>query len=79
MALDKERYSPLQTVIGEVSVDAALNWAQEKNMETVVVITHKLDQQAITAAAQSLKQINDKNNTQMRYVIIVYLFIFLLL
>lgn len=58
-----------ETVIGEVSVDAALNWAQEKNMETVVVITHKLDQQAISAAAQSLKQINDRNNTQMRLVL----------
>lgn len=68
-------YSLLQTVIGEVSVDAALNWAQEKNMETVVVITHKLDQQAISAAAQSLKQINDKNNTQMRCVVILYIFL----
>lgn len=55
-----------QTVIGGVSVNAALGWGKENGVETLVVLTHRLDQQAVTAATQALDQFNHENNTQIR-------------
>ncbi|XP_071541187.1 RNA-binding protein RO60-like isoform X2 [Panulirus ornatus] len=58
-----------ETVIGEVNVESALNWAREKEAVTMVILTHKLDQQAISAATQTLQQLNEKNNTHIRLVL----------
>ena len=59
-----------QTVIGEVNIERALKWAQEQQAETVVVLTHRLEQSVITAATEGLQRHNETNKTQTRWVIL---------
>ncbi|KAK8725975.1 hypothetical protein OTU49_010583 [Cherax quadricarinatus] len=58
-----------ETIIGEVNIEAALKWAKENEAETVVVLTHKFEQLGIYSGAQSLQQLNEKNNTNIRLVL----------
>ncbi|MPC24770.1 hypothetical protein E2C01_017863 [Portunus trituberculatus] len=58
-----------ETVIGEVNIERALKWAQEQQAETVVVLTHRLEQSVITAATEGLQRHNETNKTQTRLVL----------
>ncbi|XP_068217190.1 RNA-binding protein Ro60-like [Palaemon carinicauda] len=55
-----------ETVIGPVNVEAALNWAVENKVETLVIVSLKFDPHL---AVETLKQVNEKNNTQIRLVL----------
>ncbi|KAK8383893.1 hypothetical protein O3P69_015974 [Scylla paramamosain] len=58
-----------ETVIGEVNIERALKWAHEHQAETVVVLTHRLEQSVITAATEGLQRHNETNKTQTRLVL----------
>ncbi|KAK3881071.1 hypothetical protein Pcinc_014468 [Petrolisthes cinctipes] len=58
-----------ETVIGGVNVNAALEWGKENGAETLVVLTHRLDHQAVAVASQALDQFNHEHNTQLRLVL----------
>lgn len=55
-------------MIGEVNVERALNWGKTQQAETLVVLTHRLEQSTITSATAALQRHNEANNTQTRYV-----------
>lgn len=58
-----------ETVIGEVNVERALNWGKTHQAETLVVLTHRLEQSTITSATAALQRHNEANNTQTRLVL----------
>lgn len=57
-----------QTVIGEVNLERVLNWGKEHQAETLVVLTHRLEQSTIAAATAALQRHNEANNAQTRFV-----------